>query len=311
MQQRKNLKESYIEVIIMLLLQKKAIKSIKEFLDKNTNNSLLFRLFHLNERIRYSQIKNAIGKSILNEFLEVKLILRQGNHITTNYDIATHKNYHFFYNNKDWIDTVYFGTDSLILADYLPKQKNLKVLDLCTGCGIQAIIMSGSAKEVYGTDINPKAVNAARFNAILNNANVKMLEGDLYEPVIGKKFDLIVSNPPLIPIPDNYNYPICGKAGEDGLSIFKRIVENLKDHIVDGGQAILLGGSIGNEEPKVKDILQGFDFELVILDKISKEQEIMNRASLLQRYNKAPLEDIHRIYSAHNFFYKYIVRIRT
>jgi len=294
----------------MLLLQKNAIKNIKEFLDSNIESSLLFRLFHLNEKIDYSYVRKAIGKSILNDFLEAKLFLRQANKIMTDYDIATYENYHFFYNNKDWLDAVYFGPDSLILANRLPEQNNLKALDLCTGCGIHAILLSRSTKEVYCVDINPKAVNAAGFNALLNNAKVKILEGDLYEPVIGKKFDLIVSNPPLIPIPDSCRYPLCGKGGEDGLLIFRRIVKGLRDYLSSSGQAILLGGGMGKNEAVFKDILQEFDFELKILDKMPKEREILNRTALLNRYNPDSLREMQRIYSNADFFYKYIARIK-
>lgn len=72
------------------------------------------------------------------------------------------------------------------------------VLDLCTGTGVIALKASLlGARSVIGTDLNPNAVKAARLNQQnLGLANVKFLEGDLFEPVKGQKFDVITINPP-------------------------------------------------------------------------------------------------------------------
>lgn len=72
-------------------------------------------------------------------------------------------------------------------------------LDLGCGCGVHALLAAGHCDEVVATDISAAAVKFTRFNAVLNEIdNVEVLEGDLFEPVAGRQFDLILSNPPFI-----------------------------------------------------------------------------------------------------------------
>jgi len=89
------------------------------------------------------------------------------------------------------------------LAEFLSNQ-NLsgepKVLDLGTGCGILAIAAAQKTRNVVAVDINPEAVRCARINVILNGLEerVKVLAGDLFDPVRGERFDLVVFNPPYL-----------------------------------------------------------------------------------------------------------------
>ena len=72
------------------------------------------------------------------------------------------------------------------------------VLDLGTGSGVSAIFAARLAGRVVATDINPAAVRCARINALLNGVEdrVEVREGDLFAPVAGERFDVIIFNPP-------------------------------------------------------------------------------------------------------------------
>src|SRR5215469_5229979 len=74
-----------------------------------------------------------------------------------------------------------------------------QTLDLGTGCGILALLASAHTEQVWATDKNTRAVAFARFNTRLNGIdNVHCLAGDLFEPVVGRRFDLVISNPPYV-----------------------------------------------------------------------------------------------------------------
>src|SRR5690606_7683158 len=76
------------------------------------------------------------------------------------------------------------------------------VLDLGTGCGIQAMHAARHADRVVATDISARALEIARLNAELNGIrNIEFRPGSLFEPVAGERFDRVVSNPPFVITP--------------------------------------------------------------------------------------------------------------
>jgi len=73
-----------------------------------------------------------------------------------------------------------------------------RALDLGTGSGIGAVFAARSGYRVIASDINPDAVRCARINALLNQVEdrIEVRDGDLFEPVEGELFDLVLFNPP-------------------------------------------------------------------------------------------------------------------
>jgi SAM-dependent methyltransferase len=80
----------------------------------------------------------------------------------------------------------------------LPIPANAQVLDLGTGTGIGAVFAARRAGRVVATDINPQAVRCALMNAqaLRLNHKIEMRTGDLFEPVHGEQYDVILFNPP-------------------------------------------------------------------------------------------------------------------
>jgi release factor glutamine methyltransferase len=78
--------------------------------------------------------------------------------------------------------------------DSLPPQ----ALDVGTGSGIGAIFAARLGYQVVAVDLNPEAVRCARINVLINDldARVEIRPGDLFAPVAGQRFDLVVFNPP-------------------------------------------------------------------------------------------------------------------
>lgn len=72
-------------------------------------------------------------------------------------------------------------------------------LDIGTGCGVHALLAARHSERVIATDISDSALRYTAFNAALNGIdNVECRAGDLFEPVAGESFDLILSNPPFV-----------------------------------------------------------------------------------------------------------------
>lgn len=131
------------------------------------------------------------------------------------------------------------GRDSRHLARATVRRPVRSALDLCTGSGVHALLAAPRAQRVLAVDINPRAVRCTRFNAqALGAVNLEAVEGDLFDPVGGERFDLITANPPFVPSPENtVRFRDGGPSGED---VQKRIVAGLPHHLAPGGMAQLV-----------------------------------------------------------------------
>jgi methylase of polypeptide subunit release factors len=132
------------------------------------------------------------------------------------------------------------GGASLTLASATVRDPVATVLDLGTGCGVQALHASRHARAVTATDVAPRALAMARATFTLNGLDVELLDGAWLAPVTGRRFDRIVSNPPFVPGPArvDYVYRDSGQAGDDAIAA---LVRALPDHLEPGGVAQLLG----------------------------------------------------------------------
>ncbi|GBE36753.1 release factor glutamine methyltransferase [bacterium BMS3Bbin07] len=125
------------------------------------------------------------------------------------------------------------------------------ILDLCTGSGCiaTAIAKNLSFAKVVASDISAPAMRYAIENAGLNSAgNLVFVQGDLFEPVRGQSFHLIVSNPPYVKGDDLmglqqevswYEPPEALDGGRDGLDFYRRILKAVPRYLRDGGYLVL------------------------------------------------------------------------
>lgn len=108
------------------------------------------------------------------------------------------------------------GGASTMLANAVIRDRIATALDLGTGCGVQALHLSEHADRVTVTDLSPRALRFAATAAGLAGLDWEYLEGDLIEPVAGRAFDLVVSNPPFVAGPGiaTHTYRDSGRPGD-------------------------------------------------------------------------------------------------
>jgi methylase of polypeptide subunit release factors len=137
-------------------------------------------------------------------------------------------------------DAVYpVGSDSEILAELVSAPEGSRVLDLCTGTGVQGLKTAALAREVIGVDVGARAVALARCNAALNSLrNFEARRGDLFAPVAGEQFDVVIANPPFVSSPHRGPAYHCG--GPLGDRVLRRVVSGLGPHLRPGGRAFAI-----------------------------------------------------------------------
>ena len=109
-------------------------------------------------------------------------------------------------------------------------------LDLGSGGGYLALQAAANSRQVLATDLNARAIAMARFNCLLNDiANVRPVEGDLFEPAGDLRFDQIVSNPPFVVSPENN--VLFRDSGMQGDAICERVIREVPAYLAEGGSA--------------------------------------------------------------------------
>ncbi|MCX4094866.1 methyltransferase [Nocardia sp. alder85J] len=131
------------------------------------------------------------------------------------------------------------GHASLSLLRATPTRPVGSVLDLGTGCGVQAVHAAAYAGRVTGTDVNQRALWLAEATAALNGLDIELLPGSWFEPVAGRRFDQVVANPPFVvgPARVEHTYRDSGLA-LDGAS--ELVISGVPDLLAPGGTAAVL-----------------------------------------------------------------------
>ena len=139
-------------------------------------------------------------------------------------------------------------------------EENLNVLDIGTGSGAIALALAKNRPDwsVMAADISQDALELASENAKNQNLNIFFKKSDCFAE-ISEKYDIIVSNPPYISREDEsevglnvlHSEPhLALFADEDGLAIYRRIAEDAKDYLKDGGKIYLeIGYKQGQSVP--------------------------------------------------------------
>ncbi len=193
--------------------------------------------------------------------------------------------------------------DSFLLAENLITGRGDFILDIGTGTGIQAIVAAEKVRRVLAIDINPWAIKLAKENAKLNGVeNIEFWAGDFFECMkndrvntcamganeingIPELFDLIVFNPPYLPVkmsddqntptnPDNIRYiERAWSGGKNGTGIINRFIDNVSDYLKTGGRFELLISSLNNQDELKKRFKRnGIKFEIIAREKLWFEE---------------------------------------
>ncbi len=138
------------------------------------------------------------------------------------------------------------------LAPWVEDPESIgSVLDMCTGSGCLAILAAQTFPnaQVVGADISADALEVAAVNRERFGLedDLELVQSDLFENLQGRKFDLIISNPPYVTeeamqsLPGEYRAEpaLALRAGEDGMDVMRRMMPALKEHLTEQGLAVI------------------------------------------------------------------------
>jgi release factor glutamine methyltransferase len=122
--------------------------------------------------------------------------------------------------------------------------RDAEVLDMGTGSGVCAVFAAQHARRVVAVDINPAAVRCAAINTLLNNLDHKIdvRHGDLFAPVRGERFDLVLFNPPFLRGAPHDQRDRAWRSSD----VAERFAAGLGAHLKPGGSALVLLSTFGD-----------------------------------------------------------------
>jgi release factor glutamine methyltransferase len=164
--------------------------------------------------------------------------------------------------------------DTFFIADYIKHEQGNSVLDIGTGSGYVARVLSNNFSLVVATDID--------YNSLRSQG--KKLENCICcdaADALHHKFDLIVCNMPYLPSEIISDKTVDG--GKEGVEIPLRIIESAKNCLKQEGQILFLTSSLANYQKLIEKIKQlGFSCKIVAQKKLFFEELVIVKATLLR-----------------------------
>ncbi len=141
--------------------------------------------------------------------------------------------------------------DSYMLLESALELDPARTLDLGTGCGLTAIMISKSGcMFVVATDVSPQALGCARENANGLGSGINLVRADLFSGIKGR-FDLVTFNPPYLPVePGGMEHPSWA-GGPEGRYFIDRFIRGLESHLSEDGRGLMVHSSL-NDLPKTR-----------------------------------------------------------
>jgi len=201
----------------------------------------LIRLFSLGAPARLASAREALAPIPLEEWREAGLLAVDEDRVEALVGLEVFEGLLLALDRPDLLDGgaepdhVSGVTNSTVsLAAFMERRAFDDILDLGTGGGVLAFLAARAGRRVLATDVNPRAIQFARFNARLNGAaNVEFAVGGAFEPARGRRFDLILANPPCVIGPAaRYAFSDSGMEMD---SLCRQIVAGAPDYLKAGG----------------------------------------------------------------------------
>ena len=174
----------------------------------------------------------------------------------------------------------------------LPEGWPSSVLDLCTGGGSLAIFAATRFPDaaVAGSDLSADALALAAENVADHGLQerVELVRGDLFEGLAGRRFDLILCNPPYVNsdsmsrLPPEFLAEPRGAlaGGDDGMDFVRRLLAEAADHLSDEGLLLL---EIGHEAEHFEAAFPALEFAWLPVAAGERMLALIERAQLAPR----------------------------
>lgn len=179
--------------------------------------------------------------------------------------------------------------DTALLTEVLrDRVRGRHVLDVGAGTGALAIAAAqAGAASVTAVDLSRRSTAATWLNSRLHGVSIGVQRGDLFTPVRGRRFDVVVANPLYVPArtqdPARYRMARCWDGGHDGRLLLDRICSGLPDVLTADACALIVHSEVCGEQATVAAMSAvGLDARVVARATLPFGPVMRARAALLE-----------------------------
>jgi hypothetical protein len=201
----------------------------------------LIRLLLLEGPVAESSLHEALQGASVDSWIEAALVRREGDQVVAQVRILPYEQLYLASDlaedirrgaRSDFVMGLGHATELLAYAS-VPATAG-ETLDMATGCGALGLLAAAAGQRVLATDINPRAIAFARFNARLNGiVALEAVAGDMFAPAAGRRFERILCNPPFVIAPQaRYTFRDSGRRGD---AFCREVARAVPDLLADGG----------------------------------------------------------------------------
>ncbi|MCC6342122.1 MAG: methyltransferase domain-containing protein [Bryobacterales bacterium] len=216
-------------------------------------SAVLLRLFFCAAPTPAPEAEAALGAGLLRATLDCGLLLSDGGLLTAPFHLRLVRGLYLFSDYLNGHSEAVMGageTTAILYQAGCPVHPVPRALDLGCGAGTLALLLAGTAAQVVGTDINPRAVSLARLNASVNGiGNVEFRHGDGFAPVRGERFDVILSQPPYYPDPRGACVETYLHGGARGDELAWRLTMETPSYLTPTGKAVIFASWTSGRPP--------------------------------------------------------------
>jgi release factor glutamine methyltransferase len=261
------------------------IREGNKVLHKDQCKLILGEILNLNSLELTLNLDSKVEKSLESKFLNCLENIKKGLPIQYALNNVNFYGLSFYVDERVLIPR--FETEELVYNtnNYIKKyfNKNIKLLDLCTGSGCIGLTLKYLNKELDVTlsDLSPYALEVASINQEKLNLKATLIESDLFNS-INSKFDVIISNPPYVSKNDivddlvfNNEPHMALYANDDGLEFYERILRDCEVYL---NEKYLIAFEIGsNQKDKVLSLINTYlkDVKVITKTDMSKRDRMV------------------------------------
>jgi asparagine synthase (glutamine-hydrolysing) len=206
---------------------------------------IVYRLFCLGAAVDERAACQALTRPVFGAALDAGVLVRPGDGIVSAVlDLRISANLYVLCDRLEFGGDAVFGVgegNSAFQGIVSDRWPTATAVDIGCGAGAAALTAARHARRVVATDVNKRALALTHINASLNGMDtIEVREGDLFEPLRGGRFDLLIAQPPFVPQPPDepdVTYQFGGPSGGD---ILRHLLGRVGAHLTDGGRAAVV-----------------------------------------------------------------------